>query len=107
MICIAATCIALSAVSITDGDTFRIGDTRYRLWGIDAPEARDPGGAAATRHLGAIMRGRIACEVMDVDRYSRPVVRCEAGGADLACKMVAAGHARDWPRYSGGYYRSC
>ena len=25
---------------VTDGDTIRIGDTRIRLWGIDAPERR-------------------------------------------------------------------
>jgi len=26
---------------------------------------------------------------------------------DLACSLVAAGAARDWPRYSGRAYREC
>jgi len=28
------------AQSVVDGDTIRIGAARFRLWGIDAPEAR-------------------------------------------------------------------
>lgn len=109
--CLAAIC--LTGVVAIDGDTLRIDapgkDLRLRLWGISAPEIRDPGGTAARSALADLVhRRQLACDLMDVDRYSRPVVRCALpGGADLACEMVRTGHARDWPRYSRGAYARC
>lgn len=45
---------------------------------------------------------------MDVDRYGRPVVRCDLpSGADLGCEMVRQGHAEEWARYSHGAYAGC
>jgi endonuclease YncB( thermonuclease family) len=101
--------LILSSYSITDGDTLRSGETRIRLWGIDAPEAKRPGGFAATRYLKRLTNGQIlTCKPLDKDRYGRVVARCSLpDGTDPACAMVAAGHARDWPRYSGGYYARC
>lgn len=109
--CLAAYCIT-GAVAI-DGDTIRLDspgkNLRFRLWGISAPEIRDPGGVEASRALAALIEGQtLACELMDVDRYSRPVVRCAtAEMPDLGCEMVRQGHARDWPQYSGGAYAGC
>ena len=109
--CLAALCIT-GAVAI-DGDTLRLDspgrDLRLRLWGIDAPEIKAAGGIEASRALSRLVKGRtLACELMDVDRYGRPVVRCstEAVG-DLACELVRQGHARDWPRFSKGAYADC
>lgn len=101
--------LILTAVTITDGDTIRSGSLRVRLWGIDAPEMDESGGPAAKEALRRIIAGQeLSCEVKDVDRYRRTVARCEQpDGRDIACEMVAAGMARDWPRYSGGTYRSC
>ena len=103
------TALILSSYSITDGDTLRSGDTRIRLWGIDAPEAKRPGGFAATRHLERLTAGQVlTCMPVDTDRYGRTVARCALpDGTDIACAMVAAGRARDWPKYSGGYYSEC
>lgn len=105
-LCIAALCLA---ATITDGDTLRAGGTGHRLWGIDAPERGDPAGPAATAALRALTKGRrLACDQVDTDRYQRPVVRCWLpDGRDLSCAMVAAGAARDWPKYSGGAYAGC
>lgn len=109
--CLAALCIT-GAVAI-DGDTIRLDSPgkslRLRLWGISAPEIRDPGGVEASRALGALVDGQtLACSLMDVDRYGRPVVRCgTAAVADLGCEMVGQGHARDWPQYSRGAYMGC
>ena len=109
MIAVLATLIALTSYSITDGDTIRSGDLRLRIWGIDAPEKGRPGGQAATEALTGITAGQpLACEEMDVDRYGRTLARCILpDGRDIACEMVKAGHAWDWPKYSGGYYAAC
>lgn len=109
--CLAAICIT-GAIAI-DGDTLRLDapgkDLRLRLWGISAPELSEPGGRDAKAALAALADGRpIACELMDVDRYGRPVVRCATPEIpDLSCAMVRQGHAEDWPRYSRGTYANC
>jgi endonuclease YncB( thermonuclease family) len=109
MTCLAALCIAAGTFTVTDGDTFRTEAQAYRIWGIDAPEPREAGGFAAAAGLTALIGGEgLACEVMDRDRFDRDVVRCTLpDGTDIACAMVAAGLARDWPRFSGGHYAGC
>lgn len=111
LICLAALCIT-GAVAI-DGDTLRLDSVgknlRLRLWGIDAPEIKAPGGSEASRALAALIDGQaLSCDLKDVDPYGRPVVRCATDTIpDLSCEMVRQGHATDWPRYSGGAYRDC
>lgn len=99
----------LSAFVIVDGDTLKSGDHKIRLWGIDAAEINNPGGFEAKAALLAITRGQaLTCEEINVDRYGRTVARCFLpSGADISCLMVNSGHARDWPKYSGGYYAGC
>lgn len=101
--------LILSAFSITDGDTFRSGDLRIRLWGIDAPELKDHGGPEARQALADLTVGQpLVCDVVNVGKYGRMIAKCRLpGGADLACEMVKAGHAIDWPKYSGGAYAGC
>ena len=109
--CLAALCIT-GAVAI-HGDTLRLDgpgkDLRLRLWGISAPEIRDPGGVEASRALASLIEGQpLSCDLMDVDRYDRPVVRCDLpSGADLGCEMIRAGHAEEWRQYSRGAYADC
>ena len=90
---------------VVDGDTIHIQDQRIRLWGIDSPERRTRPGEAArlwlTKFLG---QQRVTCLQKDVDRYRRIVAQCFVGKADIARELVRAGHARDWPHFSGGYY---
>ena len=99
-------------IRIIDGDSFWLEDTEIRLWGIDAPEWNAEGGNASEVFLRGILSGvssqQLACEQLYRDRYERSVARCILpDGHDLACLLVRAGHAVDWPRYSGGYYRRC
>lgn len=105
---IAALITAVAAYAI-DGDTFAVDSTRVRLWGIDAPELDTDAGRRAQGLMRELLRAQVwYCEAQGTDRYGRTVAIClNAQGADLACTMVAQGLARDWPRYSGGYYRSC
>lgn len=109
--CLAALCIT-GAVAI-DGDTVRLDspgkNLRFRIWGINAPEIKDPGGKDASRALARLVAGQtLSCDLMDVDRYGRPVVRCSTPkNRDIACEMVRQGHAVDVPRYSKGAYKSC
>lgn len=101
--------LTLAAYAVTDGDTLKSGGVGVRLWGIDAAEMSAPAGPAARAALGRLTGGAtLRCEVRDIDRYRRIVARCALpDGRDLACEMVRAGHARDWPRYSGGAYAGC
>jgi endonuclease YncB( thermonuclease family) len=95
---------------ITDGDTLKIGGTIYRLWGIDAPEAKQtcpdgwPAGSLAATRLQALTAGRsIVCQEKDRDRYGRIVAICRASGEDLGAIMVREGLAWAFVRYSRDY----
>jgi endonuclease YncB( thermonuclease family) len=99
-----------AAQSVVDGDTIRIGAATFRLWGIDAPESRQPcadgwqAGQAASRAQTALMEGRsIACEPRGQDRYGRTIAVCRADRRDLGAAMVRAGMALAFTRYSTDY----
>ena len=64
-----------AAQTFTDGDTLKQGGVTYRLWGIDAPEAKQvcpdgwPAGSLATTRLQALIAGRsVVCQEKDRDR---------------------------------------
>lgn len=103
------TLIEILAAYIIDGDTFAVNAARYRLWGIDAPEIHTPEGRDAQDVLRQLMNGGPwYCYPRAQDKYGRTVVQCfDPQGYDLACTLVNVGHAQDWPRFSGGYYREC
>ena len=102
------------AVRVTDGDTLRIGDSRIRLHGIDAPErgqscdgadgrryrCGEEATAALTRLIG---NARPDCVERDRDRYGRSVAVCSVAGRDLNRAMVAEGWALAYTRYARDY----
>lgn len=92
-------CVAL------DGDTIRCGETRYRLWGLHAPERSDPGGPQAQAALAEIIAPGVSCEPTGATSWDRIVARCYVDGRDVAEMMVATGLAADCPAFSGGVYR--
>jgi endonuclease YncB( thermonuclease family) len=94
-----------------DGDTFRLQDLEpsIRIWGLDAPERGQPGGAEATNMLQNLIQGQtMTCRIRDIDRYDRIVGQCFlSDGQDIAAEMIEARVAREYCRYSGGYYGTC
>ena len=91
---------------IIDGDTIEINHQRIRLWGIDAPERDQPGGAQATAYLQRMtFNESVNCNPRDTDRYHRIVAKCSAIGHDVGGILVANGLAIDYTRYSHGFYR--
>jgi len=93
---------------VVDGDTLVIQKTQVRLFGVDAPEMNHPYGKKAKWALVALCKGQtIKAEVTDKDDHGRTVAKCYLGdGRDLSAEMVKQGLAIDWPKFSGGQYRS-
>lgn len=110
----ASQAIAQSGVVIIDGDTLQIGQTTYRLHGIDAPEhgqkcATSSGGTwtcgkEATAYLLAMTAGHeVTCDNRDNDRYGRTIAVCMADGKDLNEQMVSSGMAWAFLRFTDDY----
>jgi endonuclease YncB( thermonuclease family) len=100
--------------TVTDGDTLRIGDTRIRLFGIDAPEGKQTCerdgmpwlcGQEAGKALRELVAGvTVSCAEHDRDRYKRSVSVCTlADGTDLGGFMVSNGYAVAYRQYSTRY----
>jgi endonuclease YncB( thermonuclease family) len=89
-----------------DGDTFVADGRTIRVWGIDAPERGDPVFLASKMYMEVILENarELRCKFIDVDRYGRDVLHCQADGLDIGSMMVQMGMARDYRKYSGGYY---
>lgn len=110
-IILAASALPGASCRAVDGDTLRCplpgraGESeRVRLIGIDAPEmpghcARHrrcaPGDPVAARaHLARLLRsGPIMITRTGRDHYGRTLALVRAGGIDLSCAQIRAGHA--------------
>lgn len=101
-------------VRVVDGDTIAIGETTYRLHGIDAPEAgqtcKDPRGRhwscgkssiAALEQL--IGQNAVVCDHRGTDDYGRVIALCTISGEDIGARMVVEGYAWAFVRYSDDY----
>jgi endonuclease YncB( thermonuclease family) len=98
---------------VHDGDTIRIGDTRVRVWGIDAPELKQKCtqngkiikcGPIAADALRTIINGQpLTCTKKDMS-YKRVVAICTVNGRDIAAEMVQIGMAFEAVKYSRGAY---
>lgn len=96
-----------------DGDSLEIGETRFRLFGIDAVEARqtcDRNGEAwacgqdAAAALRALADGNnLNCTQRGSDPYGRVVASCTVNGRDLAEQMVRMGYAVALRDFSTAY----
>ena len=95
-----------AAPFVIDGDTLALDRVRVRLFGIDAAELGTPAGERAAAWLRSKLRGRrVCCRARYTDRYGRIVGICYVSRRDIARNLICSGHAREWLRYSRGYYR--
>lgn len=97
-----------TVVKVSDGDTIWVETateaTKIRLYGIDAPESKQPYGAEATAFLGDLALGRKVSVIdIDTDRYGRSVSIVVLDGMSLQELMLSAGYA--WVYTS--YCKSC
>jgi len=98
---------------VTDRDTIKIGDTRVRLHGIDAPEQQQECGKngqtwrcghASTQTLSNLIDSQVVtCKGTDTDQYERLIAVCYVNGMDLNAAMVDVGMAMAYRRYSKNY----
>jgi endonuclease YncB( thermonuclease family) len=90
---------------VVDGDTFKAGGRKIRIWGIDAPEKGELGHMVAGWFLGSMIENQLlSCKFIYKDKYKRDVMQCQAEGVDIGSEMVRFGLAKDYKKYSGGYY---
>jgi endonuclease YncB( thermonuclease family) len=101
-------------ISIVDGDTIDIGTQRYRLFGIDAPEAGQkcktvrgsewPCGKEAIKYLEELALDKnIRCESQGIDEYERMLGICYADDIDINAKLIESGYAWAFTKYSPIY----
>lgn len=111
---VASAASAGSMVKVVDGDTIDVGNTRYRLHGIDAPEAGQmcqtatgdiwSCGQDATHFVeNLVAGGKVECTPKGRDLYGRVIAICRAGGTDIGAEMVTAGLAWAFRKYSEDY----
>ena len=107
---------ALGRVSITDGDTIKLGTIKVRLHGIDAPERRQnckdaknkayACGRQSTAFLKSLVKNKeVKCEGKDKDRYGRIIGICYADEINLNSTMVKEGWAIAYRYYSKDYVK--
>ena len=78
-----------------DGDTFDSGGVRYRLYGIDTPELREPLGPQARVRLRQLLAmGPVSVIPVAVDVYGRQVAKVMAAGLNVAAVLRAEGFAK-------------
>lgn len=93
-------------VKVTDGDTITILDAnqaqhKVRLYGIDAPEYRQPYSRAAKKALaGLVERERVGVDVKDTDSYGRSVGVVYRGSVNVNLEMVKSGYAWWYKKYA-------
>ncbi|KAA2211363.1 thermonuclease family protein [Teichococcus oryzae] len=93
-------------VAIQDGDTLTLltperRQVRVRLYGIDAPESRQPYGTRARQELSDLAFNRQArVLVEDTDRYGRTVGRVWVGSTDVNAALVCRGAAWVYRQYN-------
>jgi endonuclease YncB( thermonuclease family) len=91
---------------VISGDTLRIKQTTYRLWGVAAPPMNEFGGYTAMQGLAGLIGSRtvVCAPRKGFFRGGLQTAQCRVGNRDLAVDLVRHGFARDCPRQSGATF---
>ena len=110
ILAIACPLFALSGkvVSIHDGDTITVlqgkQQVKVRLFGIDAPELKQPYGKMSKKFLEILIAGEVVeVEENGKDRYKRTIGTIYLGDTDINAQMVASGYAWAYRKFSKKY----
>jgi endonuclease YncB( thermonuclease family) len=104
--CAYAATLTGRVVGIADGDTLTVLDTsnqqrKVRLYGIDAPEKKQPFGTRSNQSLAALAFGKYAVvEWTKPDRYGRIVGKVIVCGQDVRLRQIEAGLAWWYRKYA-------
>ncbi|WP_318875693.1 thermonuclease family protein [Sinorhizobium meliloti] len=101
---------------MVDGDTLDVDGVRYRLHGIDAPEAGQACigsdgrnwacGQRAIRQMEELVLGKVVeCDSRGQDDYGRIISVCTADGIEINARMIESGIAWAFRKYSGDYVK--
>jgi endonuclease YncB( thermonuclease family) len=106
----------ITVTKVSDGDSLRSGRLKIRLHGIDAPELKQncanaagrrwACGVAARERLVELTSAPLKCDLVDVDRYGRLIMRCFSGRTDISKALVSQGLALAYREYSTDYVRA-
>ena len=104
----------IGRIQVVDGDTIRVSGQVIRLFGVDAPEAKQTCQTSEGLHwacgawVSDVLRNAFdgqeaRCVKVEQDRYGRSVARCEVAGVDLGRWLVQRGLAFAYRKYSMDY----
>ena len=95
-------------VKISDGDTITIlqdkQQIKVRLFGIDAPELKQPYGKKSKQFLANLIAGKVVeVEESGEDRYKRTIGTIYLNDKDINAQMVENGYAWAYRKFSKKY----
>lgn len=103
--------ISGQVIKISDGDTITIltqqrEQVKVRLFGIDAPEKKQPYGQKSKQFLSNLIAGRsVKIQEKGKDRYRRVLGIIYLNGQDINEQMVLSGYAWAYVKYSKIYVK--
>ena len=108
IVCYPVLAFSGKVVSIHDGDTITIlqnkQQIKVRLFGIDAPEKKQPYGQKSKQFLSNLIAGRsVEIQEKGKDRYKRVLGIVYLDGQDINEQMVLNGYAWAYVKYSKIY----
>ena len=105
--------VKANQLSVTDGDTIRIGDERIRFSGIDAPEIKQTcihkklefycGEFSKNLLIEKIADQEVNCIRESKDQYGRTLAECFIGKESLSSYLVREGYAFAYRKYSNKF----
>ena len=105
--------VKANQLTVTDGDTIRMGDERIRFSGIDAPEIKQTcihkelefncGEFSKNLLIEKIADQEVNCIRETKDQYGRTLAECFIGKESLSSYLVREGYAFAYRKYSNKF----